>query len=291
LKILLTGADGQVGRCMQELCTSLAHDLIALEHSSLDVTDADEVDRTIDDIRPDIIINAAAYTAVDKAESEPDIAQAVNVAGPANLANSAEVFGGLLIHISTDYVFDGRANKPYSEEDEAAPLGVYGRTKRDGEIAVAARCTRHIILRTGWIFSEHGNNFLKTMLRLGKDRSELSVVADQVGCPTYGGDVAKACVAIAEGVGRGHCNYGTYHFVGNVPVTWYVFAKAIFENAKRSGILEIQPTVKAITTEDYPTAAYRPAYSVLCTKKIREDYGVPACNWRSALQEVMAKLS
>ncbi|WP_289083303.1 dTDP-4-dehydrorhamnose reductase [uncultured Spongiibacter sp.] len=291
MKVLLTGANGQVGRCTQDVYAGSDHELKALGRDALDISDAAAVAQTVKAFCPDVIINAAAYTAVDKAESEPELAYAINVAGPANLADAAAEVNALLIHISTDYVFDGTAHTPYSEGDETNPQGVYGQTKLDGEREVQRRCNRHIILRTAWVFSEYGNNFVKTMLRLGKERNELGVVADQVGCPTYAGDIATACLAIARRVVDGNECYGTYHYAGDLAVSWHAFACAIFEEANNSGLISAKPAVNAITTADYPTPAARPAYSVMTGEKLANDFGVPACDWRNALRGVLGKLA
>ena len=290
MKVLLTGANGQVGRCTQDVYGGSGHELKALGRDALDISDAAAVAQTVKAFCPDVIINAAAYTAVDKAESEPELAYAINVAGPANLADAAAEVNALLIHISTDYVFDGTAHVPYFEGDETNPQGVYGQTKLDGEREVQRRCDRHIILRTAWVFSEYGNNFVKTMLRLGNERNELGVVADQVGCPTYAGDIATACLAIAQRVVEGNECYGIYHYAGDLAVSWHAFACAIFEEANNSGLLSEKPKVNAITTTDYPTPAARPAYSVMTGEKLVNDFGVPACDWENALRKVLAKL-
>jgi dTDP-4-dehydrorhamnose reductase len=291
VKVLLTGANGQVGRCTQDVFAGSGHELKALGRDALDISDAAAVAQIVKAFCPDVIINAAAYTAVDKAESEPELAYAINVAGPANLAVAAAEVNALLIHISTDYVFDGTARVPYSEGDETNPQGVYGQTKLDGERAVQRRCDRHIILRTAWVFSEYGNNFVKTMLRLGKERSELGVVADQIGSPTYAGDIAKACYVIAEQIKEGSFCGGIYHFAGDEAVSWHAFASEIFHEASNSRLLSTTPIVNAITTADYPTLAARPAYSVMKSEKLMKDFSVPACDWKSALLAVLPKIS
>lgn len=290
MKVLLTGANGQVGRCTRDVYAGSGHELKALGRDALDIGDADAVAQTVKAFCPDVIINAAAYTAVDKAESEPELAYAINVAGPANLADAAAEVEAVLIHISTDYVFDGTAHVPYSEGDETNPQGVYGQTKLDGEREVQRRCDRHIILRTAWVFSEYGNNFVKTMLRLGKERSELGVVADQIGCPTYAGDIAKACYVIAEQVKEGSFCSGIYHFAGDEAVSWHAFACEIFHEASNSGLLSTTPIVNAITTADYPTPAARPAYSVLSTVKVKELFGIGPSIRKDAILRVINKL-
>lgn len=284
MKVLLTGANGQVGRCVQDVFAGSVHNLEPMDRNTLDITDGAAVEEVVKAIRPDVIINAAAYTAVDKAESEPELAYAINVAGPANLADAAAEAGALLIHISTDYVFDGRANTPYSEEDKTNPQGVYGQTKLDGEREVQRRCDRSIILRTAWVFSEYGNNFVKTMLRLGKQRSELGVVADQIGCPTYAGDIARACLSVCESNSRRVCDAGLYHFCGPEEMSWFEFASIIFEQAKVAGAIDSTPALRPISTEQYPTPAFRPAYSVLENARFLSIFGGKLLNTSDAIK-------
>lgn len=291
MKVLLTGANGQLGRCVQDVFAGTEHNVIALDRQALDISSASAVASAIGLHQPDVILNAAAYTAVDKAESEPEQARAINSLGPGILAAAAKDIGAPIIHVSTDYVFDGGADKPYSECDPVSPQGVYGKTKLEGELAVQGNSDAYVILRTAWVFSEYGNNFLKTMLRLGTERSELGVVADQVGCPTYAGDIAKACLAIVDGFAAGKALYGVYHFAGDEAVSWHGFAMAIFEEAKRQGVLKALPKVNTIGTADYPTPAKRPAYSVLNNRKISEDYSVGASDWRCAVERVVALLA
>ncbi len=291
MKILVTGANGQLGRCLQDVRVNTDHEVFALDRAGLDIGDAEAVNQVIGQHQPQVIINAAAYTAVDKAESEPELAARINTLGPETLAKAAERHQALLIHISTDYVFDGNKTSPYTEEDATNPQGIYGQTKLDGEHAVQQHCSRYVVLRTAWVFSEYGNNFVKTMLRLGKERDELGVVGDQVGCPTYAGDIARACIAIAERIAEGRTHYGIYHYAGNTAVSWKEFATAIFDAAKNCGLLETLPKVNAITTAEYPTPAVRPAYSVMNTEKLQKNYSVQASNWRHSLCDVLAKLS
>lgn len=287
MRVLLTGANGQLGRCVQDVFAGSGHELLALDRQGLDIADAAAVQGAMAQYQPDVILNTAAYTAVDKAESEPEQARAINGLAPGVLANAAKQAGARLIHISTDYVFDGQATEPYRETDPVNPQGVYGSTKLEGERAVQTSGEQFVILRTAWVFSEYGNNFLKTMLRLGAERSELSVVADQLGCPTYAGDIAKACLAIVDAFRDGKPCYGVYHFAGNEAVSWHGFAMDIFTQAWSQGFLSTIPTVKAITTEDYPTPAKRPAYSVLNTAKLANDCGVAASDWRQAVGGVI----
>ncbi|MGB1906048.1 MAG: dTDP-4-dehydrorhamnose reductase [Spongiibacter sp.] len=283
MKILLTGANGQLGRCVQDVFADSDHTLIALDRQSLNIADEQAVNTLVDEHRPHVILNAAAYTAVDKAESEQEQARQINVDGPANLAKAAARHNALIIHISTDYVFDGRKTTPYVETDPTNPQGVYGQTKLDGEQQVTHHNPKHVILRTAWVFSEYGNNFVKTMLRLGKERDSLGVVADQVGCPTYAGDIAKACRRVVERYDADTAHYDIYHYGGDIALSWCDFARAIFTQGVEQGVLAQSPQVKAITTAEYPTPAQRPAYSVLSSDKFERDYGVAASDWRGIL--------
>lgn len=290
MHILVTGANGQLGRCIADelRVQKIAHTLLG--HRDADINDTVVLERLVSEKSVSAVINAAAYTAVDKAESEPELAKRVNHDGPEALAKLCSRFGIPLLHVSTDYVFDGAQSKAYTESDATSPTGVYGKTKLDGEIAVQRHCPQHIILRTAWVFSEYGNNFLKTMLRLGGERDTLGVVADQVGCPTYARDIARALVNIvgqlysqthSETGSESH--YGIYHYAGNDAVSWHGFAVAIFDQAYQHGLLEKTPIVNAITTGDFPTPAKRPAYSVLSTAKINANFGIPASDWRAGI--------
>jgi len=281
MKVLLTGSKGQLGSCFCDRLPA-GWDVLATDSDSLDITDLARVKQVVADYRPDAIVNAAAYTAVDKAETESELAARINEQGPKNLAQAAAEAGCRLIHVSTDYVFDGQAKMPYREADVTNPLGVYGKTKLDGEIAVAGVHPEAIIIRTAWVFSEYGNNFVKTMLRLAKDRDVLGIVADQRGCPTYAGDIAQAIIDLLQRRAEG----GVYHFCGDKEVSWSEFAEAIFAAAMAQGLLEKSPQVNGITTEQYPTPAKRPAYSSLDCEKI-ERLGISRSNWVSALENTL----
>ena len=292
MHLLVTGANGQLGQCLADQLRAQAIPHTLLTRQDADINDTVVLEKIIANNGVTAIINAAAYTAVDKAESEPELAQRVNVDGPAALAKLSARFDIPLLHVSTDYVFDGNQQTPYVETDPTAPTGIYGQTKLDGELAIQRHATKYIILRTAWVFSEYGNNFLKTMLRLGKERDTLGVVADQIGCPTYAGDIAKALIMIARQLhdgGEDNAKYGVYHYAGDEAVSWHGFAVAIFAEAHRMGVLAKVPTVNAITTEAYPAPAKRPAYSVLSNAKIAKDYGVSASEWRTAVCIVIEK--
>jgi dTDP-4-dehydrorhamnose reductase len=296
MHLLVTGANGQLGLCLadQLKAQGIAHTLLSRQEA--DINDTVVLEKIIANKGITAIINAAAYTAVDKAESEPELARRVNEEGPAALAKLCSRFDIPLLHVSTDYVFDGNSQTPYTEADQTNPTGIYGQTKLNGEIAVQRHCPKHIILRTAWVFSEYGNNFLKTMLRLAKERDTLGVVGDQIGCPTYAGDIAEALISITQQLHNAEQNksgtsarYGVYHYAGNEAVSWYAFAGAIFAAAQRAGILVTIPVLNEISTEVYPTPAKRPAYSVLCTTKIHRDYDVMASAWREVVAHLIGR--
>ena len=285
MNILLTGADGQVGR---ELAARLRHraNLLAANRAALDITDRNAVFQAASSFRPELIINAAAYTAVDKAESDADTAYAVNRDAVRHLAEAAAAHGAAVLHISTDYVFDGAADAPYRETDPVNPQSVYGKSKLAGEEALAA-CPRHIILRTAWVFGTHGGNFVKTMLRLGRERDSLGIVADQYGAPTPAAAIADALVAIADAVRQpGFANWGIYHYSGSPYTSWHGFAERIFQAAAAQGILPAVPQLNAIATADYPTPARRPANSRLDCGKIQNTFGIKPADWQAALADL-----
>ncbi len=290
MKILVTGANGQVGHCLTQQLQARKCDYVALTRSELDISDADAVNNCIAQIKPDLIINAAAYTAVDKAEQEQKLAYAINRDGPANLARAAKNIGAAILHISTDYVFAGDAAGSYREDDATAPQGVYGQSKLDGELAVATANDKHIILRTAWVFGEHGNNFVKIMIRLGSTRDSLGVVADQEGGPTYAGDIANTLLAIAQHYASGKPTpWGTYHYSGLPHVSWFGFANAIFAEVEQANVYPKNiPHLNAITTADYPTPAKRPANSKLDCHKLEQAFGIAPSDWKTALKNIRA---
>jgi dTDP-4-dehydrorhamnose reductase len=256
--ILVTGAGGQVAH--ELAVTESEYRVVALSRSQLDITNQQQINTAFEEYRPDILINAAAYTQVDRAEEEPERAFAINRDGVSNLAYACKGAGIPLLHISTDYVFDGNKTAAYREDDEISPAGVYGASKASGEAALRSILERHVILRTSWVFSATGSNFVKTMLRLGKERDELGIVNDQHGCPTSAESIAAALLQISERYLRGdEIEWGTYHFCGQPETTWYGFAKRIFERAKGFDHLKLN----GIPTSEYPTPAARPMNSVL----------------------------
>lgn len=284
MKVLLTGANGQLGKCFQD---RFPKDWViwATDTSELDITDRVGVFKAVENYKPDAIVNAAAYTAVDKAESDSKTAELVNKVGPENLAIAAARNNSFFIHVSTDYVFDGTATQPYKESDMTNPLGVYGSTKLLGEIAVKDSYSQAIILRTAWVFSEYGNNFVKTMLRLGKEKKVLDIVSDQRGCPTYAGDIAQSIIELLRIKPSG----GIYHYCGDKEVSWSEFAKIIFESATQLDKLEFTPVVNSITTEQYPTPAKRPLYSTLSNEKINK-LGIKSSDWVAQINSVISKI-
>lgn len=290
MRVLITGCFGQVGSCLtKQLANSENITVCALDREHLDITNQDAVNAAVAQFEPTIIINAAAHTAVDKAEEEIELSYAINRNGPKYLAQAAQSVGAAILHISTDYVFEGNKAGEYVETDVTNPQGVYGQSKLAGEIAVAEACEKHIILRTAWVFGESGNNFVKTMLRLGENRDALSIVGDQFGGPTYAGDIANTLIQIAKRINQGDAvEYGVYHYSGLPHVSWFDFADAIFDVAVEQGVLEKEPTLTSITTEQYPTPAKRPSNSRLNTEKITLGFSVKASDWKAALKNIQA---
>ncbi|KAA0678270.1 dTDP-4-dehydrorhamnose reductase [Roseomonas genomospecies 6] len=285
--ILVFGANGQVGFELLRAAWAPGLTPVGLTRAAGDVTDAQAVAAAIAAHRPALVVNASAYTAVDKAESERDAAFAVNRDGPANLARACAAAGVPLIHISTDYVFDGNSKTtPWREDDPVAPQGVYAASKLAGEEAVREAHPDHVILRTAWVFGAHGHNFVKTMLRLARERDELRVVADQHGCPTPAAAIAAAIATIAQArLGGGGWTPGTFHYGGAPATTWHGFADRIVERA--AARIGRRPTVTAIATADFPTPARRPANSVLDTARLGQAYGVPPADWMAGLDLVL----
>ncbi|MGO3889785.1 MAG: dTDP-4-dehydrorhamnose reductase [Paenalcaligenes sp.] len=290
LKVLITGANGQLG---YELCRSAPTwvELIPLTSVQLNITDEQAVNKELTRVSPDLIINAAAFTAVDKAEEDVEKAYAVNRDGIEYLGRYATGAGIPVFHVSTDYVFDGDAIEPYVENDITAPTGVYGASKLAGEQALQAVCKCSLIMRISWVFGVHGANFVKTMLRVGATRTELGVVTDQQGCPTSAASVAVVLWRLAEIYKQnGELQWGVYHFSGTPTCSWYDFAQEIFTQAGKVGLLKVLPVVNMITTAQYPTPAKRPAYSVLSSEKLQTLYGVQPADWRNELTQVLKEL-
>ena len=273
--VLVTGASGQLGQALQAIAPHYPKIVFHFAGSvQADITNRQQILDLFKNIKPQYCINTAAYTAVDKAESEYQQAYDVNVLGVRNLAEACNTTGTTLVHISTDFVFDGQKKIPYTEEDTVNPQGVYGQTKREGEVALAALLPEHYIIRTSWLYSAYGNNFMKTMLRLAAEKPSLGVVNDQTGTPTYAPDLAKAILAIIE---SGIKAYGIYHYSNEGQATWYEFAKTIFE------VNDIAIELNPIPTSAYPTPAQRPAYSVLDKTKIKRTFGLAIPHWHQSL--------
>lgn len=289
--ILLTGRDGQVGWELQHTLAPLGR-IVACGRGELDLASPDVIRARVRELKPDIIVNAAAYTAVDKAESEPDLAMAVNGTAPGILAEEARRLGALLVHYSTDYVFDGEKTEPYVETDPTNPINEYGRSKLAGEQAVAAAGCAHLIFRTSWVYGARGKNFLLTILRLARERDELRVVADQVGAPTSAPLIAGAT---AQAIGEARQwprepgpEWGVYHLAAGGKTSWFGFTQAILERA--GFILGAVPGLTPIPTSEYPTPARRPRYSVLECGKLRARFRITPATWEQALDEVIAGL-
>ena len=289
MKILVLGSKGQLGQCLNDQLAITEHDVVYTSRGKIDIAEFEVTKAQILEISPDIVINATAYTAVDKAEEEHKVADRINHLAVANIASICNQLDCWLIHVSTDYVFDGNSEVPYEEDNPTNPQGVYGDSKLKGEMAIEASGCKYLIIRTAWVYSEYGNNFLKTMLRLGADRDELSIVGDQFGCPTYAQDIAKTIVSILSSLDLKGSSSGIYHYCGDEHCSWYDFARAIFLEAEVQG-LKTPSYVKSITTADYPTPAIRPAYSVLDCTKIKSVFDVTRSNWRDGISIVIDRL-
>jgi dTDP-4-dehydrorhamnose reductase len=286
--LLVFGAAGQLGREILKLAAERGLETAGLTRREADITDAAAIARAVAAVTPRLIVNTAAYTDVDKAESEPAAAEAINSEGAGTVARLAAAAGVPVIHLSTDYVFDGTKTGPYVETDPIAPLGVYGKTKASGEAKVRAAAPRHVILRTAWVFGQFGNNFLKTMLRLARERDRLRVVADQHGCPTSTVDIAEAVLAVDRLISAGQPAWGTYHFAGSGATSWHGFAEMIVAaQAKTTGRA---PPVEAIVTIDYPAPARRPANSELDSSRFAAKFGYRAQTWQARTAETVACL-
>ncbi len=297
MTVLVFGGNGQVGR---ELLRALAPlgTVVATtrsgtlaDGSACEVADFDRLDSLpalLDRLQPAVVVNAAAHTAVDRAEQEPEAAFRANAQAPGVLARWCAAHGVPLVHYSTDYVFDGQGGTPYRGDAPTVPLGVYGTSKRDGEDAVRAAGGRHLIFRTAWVYAAHGGNFLRTMLRLGAERDQLRVVADQIGTPTPAGLIADVTAQALRHPGG---LSGTWHLTASGQTSWHGFAEAIFAEAQAAGVLAKTPVVDAIASSDYPTPARRPAWSVLDNRRLQQDFGIVLPAWQDGLKRVMAEIA
>ncbi len=291
MTILLVGSRGQLGREVEnKKAARSGSDMVAMDLPEIDITDLAKLSQMFSELKPSIVINTAAYTAVDAAETQADLCYAVNRDGPANLAGLCVKTGATLIHISTDYVFDGSGNTPYHEDDPVSPIGVYGKSKAEGENAVMARTGEHIVIRTSWIYGKYGKNFVKTMLRLAMEKDTLHVVNDQYGCPTCAADLAEAVLMIADFLEKqnGH-EGGIYHYCGEGITTWYDFATSIFDIAAELGLAKV-PKVVPVSTAQFPTAAKRPLFSALDCSGIEKSFGIGLRPWKQSLKRTIQEM-
>lgn len=299
-KILVVGHKGQVGTEMCEQLKASGYSFVGIDREECDITKHGSVVTIIREVKPQVIVNAAAYTAVDKAEAEPEIAQLINATAPVEMAEEAKRMGSLFIHYSTDYVFDGENDRPWTEEDEPAPLGVYGRTKLDGEVGVHASGAAAYTFRTSWVYGVYGANFLLTMLKLGSTREELAVIGDQIGAPTWSRNLADVTMHTirkfstqsgAIDLDAAQATAGLYHATSGGQTSWHGFAEAIFAEARERGFEVKVKTVKKIRTEDWPSAAKRPKYSVLSNRKLQKTLGFTFPEWHEAMSDAIGILA
>ena len=290
MRILVTGKEGQVDTSLQTLGEKLGLEIIRIGLPEIDLSRPETLEASVREARPDVIISSAAYTAVDKAETEAELAQRINGDAPGTLARLAAELDIPILHLSTDYVFSGDKEGAYDETDTPAPVSVYGKTKLSGEEQIRDATDNHVILRTAWVYSPYGNNFVKTMLRLGETRDELNVVADQFGCPTYAPEIARALLAIAQqvAVDRDPTIRGTFHLTGQGETNWAEFAEAIFAGAEARGRKPVR--VNPIPASDYPTPAKRPANSRLSGGKLDKTFGLRLDNWQISLDSCLTQL-
>lgn len=292
MRVLVTGCQGQLGQALLSLSGTTNIELLGVPHLELDITERSQIDAVFKQLKPDLLINTAAYTAVDRAEIDTGSAYRTNCDGPRYLAEACNQKGIPIIHLSTDYVFDGELDRPYCESDVPHPLNVYGESKLAGERAVQQATERYIILRTSWLFSEQPPNFVMTMLQLAKGNTEqIKIVNDQIGGPTSATLVAKLLLVMATRYSeQGDLNWGIYHFAGQPYCSWFDFAKTIFTLAQERGLLESRPDTIPIQAHEYPSLAKRPKNSMLDSSKVSRDFGVSACEWRADLGTMFMKL-
>jgi dTDP-4-dehydrorhamnose reductase len=287
MKYLIIGSNGQLGWEVCRQGKNKGIDILGLDLPEFDITDPSAVKKAVHQDGVSLVINASAYTAVNRAESEPEVAFAVNRDGPAYLADYCAEIGIPIIHISTDYVFDGSNKRPYLETEPVSPLGIYGKSKANGETEIRNKLKEHIIIRTAWLYGLHGNNFVKTMLRLGKEKEVLSVVADQYGCPTYAADLADAILMIATQISEQHdITWGTYHYCGRGVTSWHGFAQEIFYLANRYDKFQVKELMP-ITTSEYPTPAKRPENSSMDCSLIKRNFGISLRPWQESLADMV----
>ena len=289
MKILVIGAAGQLGRCIADQLIGVNQEIILASRSEIDITDFYAARIKISHINPDVVINASAYTAVDRAESEPETADLINHLAVAHIANICAEIESVLIHMSTDYVFDGMASFPYKEDEQTNPKGVYGKTKLLGELAIMHSGCKYLIIRTAWVFSEYGDNFLKTMLRLGSQHETLRIIYNQIGCPTYAQDLAQVITCIINRFDLKNVKSGIYHYCGNKACSWFDFATLIFLEAKKEGY-QTPKHIKKITLAEYGALSERPFYSVLDCSKIKTEFGILTSDWSKGIRSAIKAL-
>jgi dTDP-4-dehydrorhamnose reductase len=287
MKIIILGANGQLGKSLKKIFQKTSYKFYFFNKSDLDINDHKTLNKKFISIKPDIIINCCAYTAVDKAEENFEEANNVNNVAVGKLAQQCLNNDCFLIHVSTDYVFDGLSENPYVENDKKNPIGVYGKTKLDGEYKILKSGCKFCIIRTSWIFGEFGNNFLKTMLKLASKNDELSVISDQVSSPTYSGDISQTILTILPFIKKGTITNEIFHYSGNTFCSWYEFAKIIIEVAKEKNILKKKPTLKSITTSEYSALAKRPLNSSLSSEKIFKQVNIKPSDWKKNIENVI----
>lgn len=289
MKILVTGAGGQIGKSITKRLGELQHEFLGLSHDQLDITDRAKVTRTLMEYCPALVINAAAYTNVDLAESNAEEAYSVNCRGVENLASACAKLDAAIIHLSTDYVFSGESKEPYSENAPANPINIYGKTKLAGELALTAT-HKHLILRTSWVFSESGNNFISRLLALGRTQTDIKVVNDQFGTPTYADDLASALITIADHYQKNQdtINWGIYHYAGYPGTSRFELASYLFNRVSQCGIYNNPiPDLHPIASSNYSTPAKRPANTRLCCHKIQQEFGIMPSRWQAALDQLL----
>ena len=289
MKILITGARGQVGTELVAQATARGHEVHAFGSKELDISNPEQVMQIVQDVQPDVLINAAAYTAVDKAETEQALAYAVNASGSENLAQACKIQAIPLLHISTDYIYDGEKTTPYRETDKPNPTGVYGASKLAGDQKIAQIWPKHIILQVSWVFGEAGNNFVKTMLRLAEQRDELSIVNDQFGAPTSAKAISSCLLDIIDTpqFNSAQCPWGTYNFQSDPGVSWYDFSQEIFLQAKKQGIIDKTMKLNPIPSSEFPTPGKRPANSKLNGEKLQKNFNISPANWKADLSVML----
>jgi dTDP-4-dehydrorhamnose reductase len=290
MKVLITGANGQLGRELVRLGQRFDFEVRSFSRQQLDITNKNQIEQIFPRISPSVVINAAAYTQVDRAENESDLAYAANKDGPAYLARYCDANHLTLIHISTDYVFDGTKGRPYQESDPIAPLGVYGQSKAQGETAIRSILPNHIIVRTSWLYGVYGNNFVKTILKLATEKKTLRVVSDQFGSPTSAADLANTVLRIARKISASEkIDWGTYHYCCKGITTWHALAEKIIELATPYATLKARH-VEAITTAEWPTPAKRPPYSVLDCSRLKRRFGIEPEAWQQSLKRTIDRI-